>query len=292
MSKLYQEMVITLAAGFLAFAVWYLAAKIRFTHSSVERRMKRLMESESVSIFDRWGEKYLRRFPLGTVQSHLRWAQRNGKFATWTPSGVLARCLVYGLAGYGLFIQNFGLSLASVAFTALAALFPLLQVRNEADSVRRQVSRMLPEVATLIAVEMRAGSSMDTALSRVAEMPTTIGKLFREALAEQSRTNRPLWSSGAAVGVFLDYMNDQAATGMPQLRRFAKQLDRVSGKGVDTPQVIAKVADGFSREYKAAITKAAATLDTKLVAPTMLFFFLPFLLAIGLPLFISVMSAL
>lgn len=287
----YQQIIIVAAAVFFAFIVWYLASQIRITRSRTERRMRKFLEEEDVSIFDKWGEKYLTRFNMMAIEHNLMWAKRSGKFKTWTPSGILMRSLIFGLAGYVVFVQSFGLSMMTIAITAAAAFFPIVQVRGEADNVRRQVSRMLPEVATLIAVEMRAGSSIDTALSRVAEMPTTVGRLFREALAEQSRTNRPLWSSGAAIGVFVDTMNKQAASGMPQLRRFAKQLDRVSGKGVDSPRVIAKVAEGFSREYKASITKAAATMDTKLVFPTMIFYFLPFLLAIGLPLFISVMSA-
>lgn len=287
----YQQIVIVAAALFFAFIIWFLTSRIKFTRSKVERRMQKFLEEEEVSIFDKWGDKYLSRFTITGIEHNLMWAQRSGKFKTWTPSGILMRCILYGLAAYFVFVQNLGISMISVAITAGVTLYPILQVRGEAEGVQRQVSRMLPEVATLIAVEMRAGSSMDTALSRVAEMPTTIGRLFREALAEQSRTNRPLWSSGAAIGVFVDYMNKQAASGMPQLRRFAKQLDRVSGKGVDSPRVIAKVAEGFSREYKATVTKAAATMDTKLVFPTMIFYFLPFLLAVGLPLFISVLSA-
>lgn len=287
----YQQMVILAAAGFMAFIVWYLAAQVKFTRSKVERRIKKILETDDASFFDKWGEKYLKRFNSLGIQHHLRWAQRGGYFATWTASGVLMRCMIYGLGAYFLFMQSFGISLATLAVTVGAACLPIIKVRGEAENVRRQVGRMLPEVATLIAVEMRAGSSMDTAVARVAEMPTVAGRLLREALAEQSRTNRPLWSAGAAVGVFLDYMNVQAASGMPQLRRFARQLDRVSSKGVDAPKVIAKVADGFSREYKAQITKAAATLDTKLVFPTMLFFFIPFILAIGLPVFLSVLAA-
>jgi pilus assembly protein TadC len=289
--NVYQQIVIVAAALFFAFVIWYLASQIKITRSKVERRMQKFLEDEEVSVFDKWGDKYLSRFTITGIEHNLMWAKRSGKFKTWTSSGILMRCILYGLAAYVVFMQNFGISMISVAITAGVALYPILQVRGEAESVQRQVSRMLPEVATLIAVEMRAGSSMDTALSRVAEMPTTIGRLFREALAEQSRTNRPLWSSGSAIGVFVDYMNKQAASGMPQLQRFAKQLDRVSGKGVDSPRVIAKVAEGFSREYKATVTKAAATLDTKLVFPIMIFYFMPFLLAIGLPLFMSVLSA-
>ena len=287
----YQQIVIAAAATLFAFMVWYLTSQIKFSRSRTERRMRQFLDEEDVSLFDKWGDKYLSRFDVITIRHNLKWAKRGGKFDTWTAAGVLMRCLIYGLIGYLLILQNIGVSMTSLAITLGMALFPYVQVRGEAESIQKQVSRMLPEVATLIAVEMRAGGSMDTALSRVAEMPTVAGKLFRDALAEQSRTNRPLWTSGETIGVLLDYMNREAASGMPQLRRFAKQLDRVSGIGVDSPDIIAKVAEGFSREYKARITKSAATLDTKLVFPTMLFFFLPFLLAIGLPLFLSVLSA-
>jgi hypothetical protein len=287
----YQQIVIVAAAAFFSFIIWYLVSQIKFTHSKTERRMRKLLEEEDVSVFDKWGDKYLSRFNVIAIEHHLKWAQRSGKFETWTTSGILMRCVVYGLAGYLVFVQNLGISMMTIAITTGAALYPYIQVRGEAESIQKQVSRMLPEVATLIAVEMRSGSSMDTSISRVSEMPTTIGRLFRDALAEQSRSNRPLWSSGQTVGVFLDFMNKESSSGMPQLRRFAKQLDRVSGIGVDSPEVIAKVAEGFSREYKARITKSAATLDTKLVFPTMIFFFLPFLMAIGLPLFMSVLSA-
>ena len=287
----YQQIVIVAASAFFAFIVWYLLSQVKITRSKAERRMRQYLEEDEVSLFDKYGSKYLTRFNVMSIEHSLKWAKRSGKFETWTASGILMRCIVFGLIGYLLILQNMGVSMISVAITVGLAIYPYIQVRGEAESVQKQVSRMLPEVATLIAVEMRAGGSLDTALSRVSEMPTVAGRLFKEALAEQSRKNRPLWSSGETIGVFLEFMEKEASSGMPQLRRFANQLDRVSGIGVNSPEIIRKVADGFSREYKAKITKSAATLDTKLVFPTMLFFFLPFLLAIGLPLFLSVMTA-
>jgi len=287
----YKQILIFAASGFFAFLVGYGVSQIKITRSRTEKRMRKLMEENEISVFDQWGNKYLGRFKVESLEHNLTWAKLGGFFDTWTVSGVLMRSILYGAGAYVALVQVFGVNMITLGVTAASAMLPIVKVRGEANNVRRQVSRMLPEVVTLIAVETRAGSSMDTALSRVAEMPTVAGKLFKEAIAEQSRTNRPLWSSGSTIGVFLDFMNKQASSGMPQLRRIAKQLDRVSGKGVDGPKVIAKIAESISREYKANITKAAATLDTKLVFPTMIFFFLPFLMAIGLPLFVSVLSA-
>ena len=287
----YKQILIFAASGFFAFLVGYGVSQIKITRSRTEKRMRKLMEENEISVFDQWGNKYLGRFKVESLEHNLTWAKLGGFFDTWTVSGVLMRSILYGAGAYAALVQVFGVNMITLGVTAASAMLPIVKVRGEANNVRRQVSRMLPEVVTLIAVETRAGSSMDTALSRVAEMPTVAGKLFKEAIAEQSRTNRPLWSSGSTIGVFLDFMNKQASSGMPQLRRIAKQLDRVSGKGVDGPKVIAKIAESISREYKANITKAAATLDTKLVFPTMIFFFLPFLMAIGLPLFVSVLSA-
>ena len=104
----YQQIVIVAAAAiFFSFhrLVSRLADQI-FTARKPSGACVNCWKKKMSRIFDKWGDKYLSRFNVMAIEHHLKWAKRSGKFETWTTSGILMRCVVYGLAGYLIFVQN------------------------------------------------------------------------------------------------------------------------------------------------------------------------------------------
>ena len=79
---------------------------------------------------------------------------------------------------------------------------------------------------------------------------------------------------------------------MAELSRFAMQLDRVAAKGVDAPRIMVEIARGLAREYKSQIQQTASNMDNELLIPMTLFFFLPFIVSILVPVMVSLSSAL
>ena len=280
------QRIAALAAALAAAAVAYNLLRTVRIERGAAARVSRIIETESVSPFDRYGERYIKARPA-SLADQLRQAQLGGKYPGWTPQGVIARSVVYGGAAllYMLLMQPGLLFWLAVP---LAAYYPILRVRGAADETRQTVNRMLPETATVIAAEMAAGASPEQALTRASELPGAVGLILRQAVAAARRQARPAFSRGTAQGVVMEAL---AAYNLPSLNRFAAQLDRVAGKGVEAPRVMGEVARGFARDYKAQVQMAAASLDNKLLFPMTAFFFFPFMAAILLPLLLALFSA-
>lgn len=275
-------LVLSLAAAFLA----YRAAKALKFERGAAARVSGMMNTSDQSVFDRYGEKYIRARPA-SLADHLRMAQLGGKYEGWTVGGILARSTVYGLGALGYLLLVHPAPLFWLILP-LAVVYPLVRVRGAANDTRAEIQRLMPETATALAAEMSAGASPEQALSRAAEIPGPLGKILKEAATEASRSGRPAFTTGTAEGMVLEAL---ARYNLPALLRFGVQLDQVAGKGVEGPRVMSEVARGFAREYRAQVQMAAASLDNQLLAPMTLFFFLPFIAAIMLPLLLSLFSA-
>jgi Flp pilus assembly protein TadB len=282
--QLRQIIALVLAAA-AAFMTYRLARTLKFERGAAAR-VSGMLTTEQKSLFDRYGEKYVRARPV-SLADNLRLAQLAGRYVGWTVGGVIARSLAYG-----------GLALAYLLLTRpgpvfwllapLAAYYPIMRVSSAADEARRMIQRSLPEAATVLAAEMAAGASPEQALIRAAGIPGPLGTILSQAVAETRRSARPAFSRGTAEGVVLEALS---AYNLPSLTRFALQLDRVAEKGVEAPRVIGEVARGFAREYRAQVQQAAASLDNQLLAPMTLFFFFPFLVAMLLPLMLALFGA-
>ncbi|GAP06154.1 type II secretion system (T2SS), protein F [Anaerolinea thermolimosa] len=275
-------LVVSLAAAFLAYRT---AKSLKFERGAAAR-VSGMLNANDQSAFDRYGEKYIKTRPV-SLADNLKMAQLGGKYAGWTVGGVIARSAVYGAAAlaYLLIVRPAPLFWLILP---LAVVYPLVRVRGAASDTRAEIQRLMPETATALAAEMSAGASPEQTLSRAAEIPGPLGKILKEALSESSRSGRPAFTTGTAEGVVLEVLGRY---NLPVLLRFGVQLDQVAGKGVEGPRVMSEVARGFAREYRAHVQMAAASLDNQLLAPMTLFFFLPFIAAIMLPLLLSLFSA-
>lgn len=279
-----RQIMALLVALAMAFIAYRLAKSVKFERGAAAR-VSGMLNANDQSAFDRYGEKYIKTRPA-SLADHLKMAQLGGKYEGWTVGGILARSVVYGL-GALLYLLVVRPSLMFWLLLPLAMIFPIVRVRSAANDTRAEIQRLMPETATALAAEMSAGASPEQALSRAAEIPGPLGKILKEALSESSRSGRPAFTTGTAEGVVLEVL---ARYNLPVLLRFGVQLDQVAGKGVEAPKIMSEVARGFARDYRARVQMAASSLDNKLLAPMTLFFFLPFIAAILLPLLLSLFS--
>jgi len=86
-------------------------------------------------------------------------------------------------------------------------------------------------------------------------------------------------------------MEEMSKHDLPELSRFAMQLDRVAAKGVDAPRIMVEIARGLAREYRSQIQQTASNMENELLIPMTLFFFLPFIVSILTPVMVSLANA-
>jgi Flp pilus assembly protein TadB len=283
-----------LAGLSLASISYAILSQVQFEISSVRRSVTRRLEKfagveEEPTWLDRLGDEVLRFLSLDPQRwvHYLRWAQLGGYYMGWTVGGLVGRAVVYGLAG-ALYAAYMAAPFFWLAMPILFA-FPFIRVRSKANDVKKQVRRALPELATLVAAEMAAGNAADRALARGSELAGPLGHVLARAMAEGRSTGRALFSRSREVrGAVLENLSGM---GMPELMAFASQLDLVASKGAAGPELMDNIAQGLAREYRMRVLQSAEELESDLVIPATLFFFLPFVLAIMIPLLVPLLEA-
>lgn len=282
-----QIFLVVCLAAIAAWMVYYVASHLSFEKSAANR-VRDMITQRSSSFFDRDGQKIATRLGISfeSWKILLYWAQIGGSFTNWSVGGIVARGFIMALlVAMAIFLFN----LPFIAWFLAGILFfmPFLQVRSAADKVKKQVTRILPETATVIAAEMDAGSTAGQALERASELPGPLGKILMEAISKARQSNRPMFSRGRSKGVLLEELESHD---LAELNRFAMQLDRVAAKGVDAPRIMIEIARGLAREYRSHVQRTAANMDTELLMPMTLFFFLPFMVVILAPMMTAMAS--
>jgi len=276
------------AAACIALVIYFVLRAVSIEKAPAER-VKEMVDSGATSFFDKGGLKLGDRMSKGIFASWkatLYWAQVNENFTSWTPGGIILRGLVIA-AAIGLAILIFGLPVFAWLLVPMALFMPYLMVNAKAEEARKLVKRLLPETATVIAAEMDAGGTAAQALGRAGELPGPLGRIIKSAVSQARQSDRAMFSRGANKGVLMEELGKMQ---LPELTRFAMQLDRVAAKGVDAPRIMVEIAKGLAREYKSQVTQTAGNMDTELLIPMTLFFFLPFIVSILLPVLVSFMQ--
>jgi tight adherence protein C len=242
------------------------------------------------SFFDRGGDKLARKMTSGFLDSWkncLYWAQVSGEYTSWTVGGMLVRGLA-AAAAIVLLIVLFRLPFFTWFLVPFAIFTPYLLVNGKASETKKLVKRLLPETATVIAAEMDAGSTAGQAVSRAGELPGPLGVVINDAVSKARQSERAMFSRGANKGIL---MEELGKLDLPELSRFAMQLDRVAAKGVDAPRIMIEIARGLAREYRSQIQQVASNMDNELLLPMTLFFFLPFIVSIMTPVMVALTKA-
>lgn len=289
MQKYMINRILIIIMGLIAGGVVLYISKLVTFQKPPKRRVREMIDDDQASAIDKGTDKILTQLGLTMEAWHsaLRWAKIGGHFTTWTVGGMFFRGL--GLAVVAV-LSIFLLDGPLIAWllTPVTLIVPYVFVRGKSEDTKRQVKRLLPETVTVIAAEMDAGSTAAQAVSRAAELPSSLGKILYQAVGRATQSGKAVFSHGSVRGVLVEEIEKHK---MPELTRFALQLDRVASKGVDASRVMVDIAKGLAREYRSHVQQTAANMDTELLIPMTLFFFLPFIVSILMPVMTAFMSA-
>lgn len=279
------------AAGLIGLLFYQVFRSFEFSFgSSAAARVERFASADRRGITDRVGDSVVDRLGLSfdAWKHELMWAQLGGFYEDKTVGSVLGRSILFGAVGLVYLLTFNAFSPMFVVGVAVAAYYPYLQLKGRANDVREAVKRGLPEAAALIAAEMSAGGSAETAVARAATLPGPVGNLLRRVVQGAQQAGRLIFSrellEGALVEEFTRFR-------MPQLEAFARQIDLVASKGAEGPRQMGEVARGLAREYRSDVARSAEQLGNKLLFPISLYIFVPFMLAIFVPLMVSVFES-
>jgi Flp pilus assembly protein TadB len=268
-----------LGATSLAWLAYFLSTHLRI-HRGAERHLHDFYASPTSSSptrTDRLGERLAGHLPfsLEAWKGQLQWARRGGHFSGWSVGRLVFRALLYG--SFGMLILLINPSPASLLVPLVAMLYPFISLRAKASTARRRVVRSLPELATLVAAEMSAGTSPEQAIARAAGLPGPANLLLAEFLREARREGLPLFGHNPVRGALVEACSQ---AGLPELTAFAAQLDLVAGKGLAGASLMNDVARTLGREYRAHLEREVEKLNGRLMLATAVFFFIPFVLVI------------
>jgi len=212
---------------------------------------------------------------LGTK---LYWAQLQGEWKGWEPLPFLALCVVAGIGGF-----LGGLALIETTMAAVAAgvgfYVPIVLLNGKSNKAIRSVRRGLPEATQLLATEVATGSSLEQAMERIGRGRNAISLWFRDTL--RAARGRALFSpAGTQDGV----LRQQAkSSGIKELHTLAVQLDAIYRQGTGGKELLSALAVASASEYLAEVDRQAESLPNKLVMPSTVFFFMPFTIAVLVP---------
>jgi len=281
--------ILLFSSAILCAVVVYLIASQINVEKSAGKRVREMVATPSESLFEIGGSKISARMKGNIFSSWERalfWAQLDFFYPGWTTAGMLFRGIVVAIV---LIVIIFLVKMP--VFTWLLVPFslfaPYLLVKGKGDEVMKRVKRLLPETATVIAAEMDAGATAGQAIERAGELPGPLGRVISLAVSRSRQSERAMFSRGANPGMLMEELNKY---GMPELSRFIMQVDRVAAKGVDAPRIMVEIAKGLAREYKSQVQAVSSNMDTELLFPMSIFFFLPFIVSILTPLMYSLLS--
>ncbi len=277
-----------IAAGLIALLAYLLLDSLSISFSRSGSSRLEAFGGKKATLADRLGASLMARLglDLATWESDLRWAQIGGDYLGEGVGAVLGQSVLY--AGIGLlFVISLGVNLFSLGAVVVLAYLPAMRLHKSAEGVRLGVRRSLPEAAAFVAGEMAAGVSADQALIRAGRLPGPLGVILREASEIAGTSNRLMLSKAGVRGVFREQVD---LLGMPHLSSFSAQADLVAQKGAEGPAQMSSIARMLAREYRTEVRRSAAELDNNLLLPTTLYFFMPMLAAMLVPLAIGIFA--
>jgi hypothetical protein len=291
----YRSFIPLIAAILLALITFTVVRRSNFTiQRSAANRIESFAEKDRRGMTDRVGDLLMARLGLSleSWKQELRWAQIGAHYMTAdglprTVGSVLGQSVMFGCLGVAYILLFHAFSPIYLILVALAAYYPYLTLRGRADTVRDFVKRGLPEAAALVAAEMSAGNSITLAVERASSLPGPVGLILREAVDRARSEGALLFSQAGVTGMILRHFANLHFT---PLETFAARMDAVSERGTEGPKRMNELARDQAMEYQVTVARAAETLDNKLLVPMTIFFFVPFLAAIFIPLMVNIFN--
>lgn len=287
----YRPLVSIFAALVVALVAFQLAGGLKFSlgGKSAASRLEGYAVADRRGLTDKLGDTVMARLglDLDDWKFQMRWAKFGGKYEGQTVGSVLGQSLLFAGLGVAYIVLFQAFSPFFMIIVLIAAYYPYMTLRGRADDVRKAVKRLLPEAAAFIAAEMSAGSSAETALTRASNLPGSLGIILREAVGIAQQSGRLIFSRDNVPGVLVEFSEGLR---MAHLVAFASQLDLVASKGAEGPRQMGEIARSLAREYRSDVTRQAEQMDNKLLFPMTFFFFIPFMAAVFIPLFMGILE--
>lgn len=260
----------------------FTVANMRFMSSSAKALAQYISVQTPATFTEKVGEILARRISVGGVESYRRWLALESQAPTYAQ--VLGTSAIIG----GVFTVIAVLLSVPVLFlmAAIGFIYPFAKLRSRANAVKRRVQRSLPEMAALMAAEMSAGNPPDRAIERAADFGGPLGAIIRQALENARKSGRPLFGRGNMSG---ELYNTVQYYELPSLRAFISQIELAARKGTAGPELMQTLARTLIIEYKDRALREAEQLDNRLAVPAVLFFFLPFLFILLVPMLIPLL---
>jgi Flp pilus assembly protein TadB len=276
------------AAGLIALIGYLVLDGLSFSFSRSATSRLENFSGKQETLADRLGGALMRRLGLDLKawELDLRWAQIGGDYLGESVAMAVGQSAIYAAIGL-ILIFGMGLTPISIGATFFLATLPYQRLHKSADKVRATVRASLPEAAAFVAGEMAAGVSADQALTRAGRLPGPLGVILREAAEASGTGNRLMLSKSGVKGVFREQVETLE---MPHLASFAAQADLVAQRGAEGPAQMSGIARMLSRAYRTEVRRAAAELDNTLLMPTTLYFFVPMLAAMLVPLGVGIFT--
>ncbi len=291
----YRSFIPLITAFLLAFCAFWAASTTRLNLSrSAASRAEQYGAKDQRTFIDKLGDLLADKLGLSleSWKYELKWAQLGGQYLNSDGSpksvgSVLGQSVLFAGIGIAYIVLFHAFGILYIAMVAVAAYYPYMTLKGRADTGREAVKRGLPESAAMIAAEVNASKSMAEAVEKAASLPGAVGQILKSAL-EQIRLDGALtFSQSGATGALVRHLGELK---FAPLETFANRIDSVNARGTEIPQRMTELARDLAMEYQVTVARSAETLENKLLMPMTIFFFVPFLAAIFIPLMVNLLN--
>ena len=232
---------------------------------------------------------------LFKTRTQLYWANRAGHWLGWSEAEVWALRLAGLIIGLMISLTLFGDSGPTLRLMPplIGFLYPGVKLAGVARKVERQFTRELPDVVQLLSLLVATGKSLPEALRRLGESEGLVAAWFRDTLV--AAAGKELFTPVVGLGQRQPEPGVLRAraieSGMLPLINLAVQLDLIHQKGAGAEALLNRLADQVGEEYVAGVKRRAGELESKLTVPIMLFYFLPYIAALVIPMAAPLLSS-
>jgi Flp pilus assembly protein TadB len=238
-----------------------------------QTRLQRALEPLGVPV-----KRYAPSGLVRTMAADLYWAQLTGKWIGWNSVQFVALRLVAGVGGFvfGMFTTQEMVASLVLAFVGWS--FPAMSIGGAARKARRIFVSQLPEFIQLVSAQMAAGVSMEEAISRVSKTPGMVAGWMRDVITQAQGRD------------LIEQIQREAQESLlPELIGMSIQLAFIK-RGTAQQELMGQLAMSIAADYIGGAERRAEKLGSEMIVPMILFYFVPFLIALLTVLLYPVMT--
>ncbi|MBC8254470.1 MAG: hypothetical protein H8E35_10585 [Ardenticatenia bacterium] len=230
---------------------------------------------------------------LFEAKSQLYWAGREGEWLGWTEAEVWALRLVGGTLGLMLsFLLNSDSALIWALPAAIGFLYPAVRLSGVARRAERRFARELPDAVHILSLLVATGQSLSQAMRRLSEGQGMVAAWFRDTLA--AATGESLFTPVVGIGQYQPESGVLRAraleSGLPALIGLAVQLDLIHQKGTGAEALLGRLSQQVAADYLGGVKKRAGELEGQLTVPIMALYFMPYVVALVIPMILPMLG--